>query len=334
MKKTQNFLFIVIFAGIQWSQPNMGMAAPATNLNNNDKILKLKESLRSDTQNVKAHNDLGILFMESGQYQEAIDEFEKALAIKPYYPMGPFLSGSVYTDAKKYQEQIDEFQKVIQTNQEYAKARNNLGLVHLKQGNLEKSIVEFEESIRINPKSMNAHNNLAIVYEKLGKKELAIAKYQDALKLEPNSATTLYNLGKVDDSSKGNPQSNGILIQASNNFKEKENFMEPGHEDVKTSGSNPMDQANPGTVEESDKEIEDEASNEESYEGIKMLTVTADVNDEDVPEQLQVEEIPEEEMSQVPELPGLDSATQKDQEIENEKDSDPLLGDWLFKFPK
>jgi len=400
MKKNNKVFLFVIFAGIFWFNPIIATATPPNDSYNNplDEILRLQGILRSDSENVKAHNHLGILYMELERYQEAINEFENALEIKPYYPMGPIFSGNVYTDADRYQEQIDKFQEVIQTNRGYAKAHNNLGLVYLTLGNYEKARKEFEEAIKIDPTSLKPHNNLGILYEKLGENELAISKYQDALMLEPDNATTLHNLSLVNDFSNDENHSIQPLIQASNKLNEKQgdlknpfslqpavNFgagekgtefiissqpekLQAGPLNVETSTSSQgIDSSESQTVLETNKSVdtakvpkeltarnevqepESEANptadstledtnkappKEEPSEKIKILTVTADIQNKDEVKKENNQENLEEETSQKPSFLSLDTATRNTSKVAETQNPDPVLGDWLFQFPK
>ena len=423
MKRNYKILLFVIFAGIFWLTPIVGTATPSNDSYGDplDEVFRLKETLRSDSANVKARNDLGILYMKLEKNQEAINEFERSLKVTPYYPMGPFFSGNVYTDAKRYQNQIDQFQKVIQTNQEYAKAHNNLGLVYLKLENYEEAKKEFEESIKINPKSVNPHNNLGILLEKQGEKELAISKYQDALNLEPDNATTLHNLSLANYSSNNEEHSTHSLSQASTNLKERqenrqntftlqpainfgtdkkeveiifssqskttqaiplkvetnsfskgidsskftpfaetnqaidtaetpkefivqkavfgegqilENIQEPESEITNTDDYNLVHQNNTKAIQPPNEDTDMELPKGEPAEKIKILTVTADIENKSELEKEDGKENIEEEMSEKPSVPSLYPATKNNHQVAETQNPDPVLGDWLFKFPK
>ncbi len=81
-----------------------------------------------------AHNNLGVVQMRKGRFQEAINHYYEALRIKP----------------------------------EFAEAHNNLGLAFTVRGNLKKAIAHYSEALRIEPDLMKARKNLERCLRLLG----------------------------------------------------------------------------------------------------------------------------------------------------------------------
>lgn len=77
-----------------------------------------------------AHLHLGNAYMRQAQYDNAAEEYEKAVAIYPAY----------------------------------ANAHNNLGNAYVRQGQYDKALAAYEKAVAINPHLAEAHNNLALIY--------------------------------------------------------------------------------------------------------------------------------------------------------------------------
>ena len=175
---------------------------PATQSGTQGEISRLEKNIKKNYRDIKSLNDLGIVHLKLGQYDEAIIQFKKALEIDPLYTVGPVFFGNIYTDAENYQDKIKEFQAVIKTNREYARAHNYLGLAYLQQKNYLTAKHFLLESIKINPKYAKAHNNLGVLYEEMGETAKAIESYKMAQKIDPANPDSLFNLGLAYDSLK------------------------------------------------------------------------------------------------------------------------------------
>jgi tetratricopeptide (TPR) repeat protein len=188
--------FLTFHSMPSWSEPTL----QATQSGSQEEISRLEKNIEKNYRDIKSINDLGVVQLKLGHYDEAITQFKKALEIDPLYTLGPVLSGNIYTDAENYQDKIKEFQKVIEMNREYARAHNYLGLAYLQRKSFSIAKQSLLESIKINPKYAKAHNNLGVLYEEMGETAKAIESYQVAHKVDPNDPNSLFNLGLAYDS--------------------------------------------------------------------------------------------------------------------------------------
>ena len=189
---------ITLHSTPSWSEPTL----QTTQSGSQEEIIRLEKNINKNYRDIKSINDLGVVQLKLGHYDEAITQFKKALEIDPPYTLGPLFSGNIYTDAEVYQDKIKEFQKVIKMNREYARAHNYLGLAYLQQKNYLTAKYFLLESIKINPKYAKAHNNLGVLYEEMGETAKAIESYQMAQKIDPANPDSLFNLGLAYDSLK------------------------------------------------------------------------------------------------------------------------------------
>ena len=96
---------IILHSAPGWSETGLKLTQQETQ----NEIIKLKENIEKDYRNIKSLNDLGVIYLKLGKYDQAIEQFKKALEVDPHYTVGPFLFGDIYTDAKNYQEKINDF---------------------------------------------------------------------------------------------------------------------------------------------------------------------------------------------------------------------------------
>jgi tetratricopeptide (TPR) repeat protein len=69
----------------------------------------LKEVLEADPENIKAHVNLGYFSIKSGQYEKAIERFEKVINIAPDYPEAYIYLGDVYESLGNKQKAIEYY---------------------------------------------------------------------------------------------------------------------------------------------------------------------------------------------------------------------------------
>jgi protein O-mannosyl-transferase len=86
-----------------------------------------------------AYLNRGIVYTKLGQYQNALEDFNKAIELKPSRDIEMFYNkrGNVYLETGRYQKAIDDFNKAVFLNPEYADAYGNRASSYLNQGNKE-----------------------------------------------------------------------------------------------------------------------------------------------------------------------------------------------------
>ena len=110
-------------------------------------------------------------------------------------PQRYFDQGDKYFEQGLYSEAIQEYKKAIEMKPDWALAHNNLGLSYTKINNQNLAIQEYNEAIQLDPNLAEAHYNLASVYYDQRDFVRAISSYNTALKINPHMAEAHYNLG-------------------------------------------------------------------------------------------------------------------------------------------
>ena len=115
--------------------------------NNAEAIKAFRQAILINPNYDKAHNNLGIALMNSGQDSEAQREFNRALQI----------------------------------NSKSTEAITNLALLAQKSGNVEQAKIQLLRVIQMSPKNAEAHYNLASMYEEAGEVGKAVEHYKKFL---------------------------------------------------------------------------------------------------------------------------------------------------------
>ena len=99
-----------------------------------------------------------------------------------------FNRGMNYTSKGMYDEAIEEFTKAIEKNPKNAYAYYNRGLTYHKKGKLDKAILDYDKAIEINPKEAEIYYNRGIAYYYKDYLSQAISDWSKAVEISPDSA--------------------------------------------------------------------------------------------------------------------------------------------------
>ena len=130
---------------------------------------------------------------EQGKLEEAIEAYNKALAIKPDYAEAYNNMGITLKEQGKLEEAIEAYNKALAIKPDYAEAYNNMGNALKEQGKLEEAIEAYNKALAIKPDYAEAYNNMGVTLQEQGKLEEAIEAYNKALAIKPDYADAYHN---------------------------------------------------------------------------------------------------------------------------------------------
>lgn len=143
------------------------------------------------------HNLLAQIHLESGRYDEALEECEKALAINPESQPINDLIGIVLRRAGQLDRAIEKYRAILEVNPKSAKTLYNLGIAYSKKGNLEDALAAYQEALRLNPNYAEARVNIGEVYLRQSKVEEAEIELNKAVAINPRLGLAHANLAEA-----------------------------------------------------------------------------------------------------------------------------------------
>lgn len=121
----------------------------------------------------------------SKKYQEAVDYIKKF----PNNAVGWSNLGDIYYEAKQYQEAIICYQKTLELDNSIDEAKSNLALSYEKTGDLSKASDQFSGLVRQNPKNADYAHNYALFLIKNKKYSEASDVINNLIKANPDAAS-------------------------------------------------------------------------------------------------------------------------------------------------
>jgi len=122
----------------------------------------------SSSQN---HNNLGDLYFRQGKYEKAVEEFEKAIDLKPNYGDAFHNMANTYHQMGDDNLALENYQKALSFNPNLWQSHQNLAAIHFNQKNYQLAKEELEKAIKINPENAELHTNLGILLHLLSLEE-------------------------------------------------------------------------------------------------------------------------------------------------------------------
>jgi tetratricopeptide (TPR) repeat protein len=145
-----------------------------------------------------AYNNLGNAFLQKGQMDDAMAQFQEAIKINPGYDASRVNLGNALVKKGQVDDAIAQYQQVLESNPDYAAARDSLGTALFQKGQVDDAVTQYQKALEINPNNAIVHYNLGDAFAQQGKISEAIAQFQTALEINPNYAAARNNLEKAE----------------------------------------------------------------------------------------------------------------------------------------
>ena len=149
------------------------------------RLRKMKRGLQLAPNSDQGYLRLGNVYLQTGQKDEAIAQFKKAIEVNPYYWVIHRDLGRAYYSIGENEKAVAEFQQVTQLQPENAEGWSNVATADLRMGKLEDSIPAYQKSIQLAPTYL-AYMNLGYVYTVLKQYPQAIEALEKSVELGPN----------------------------------------------------------------------------------------------------------------------------------------------------
>ncbi len=145
----------------------------------------------------EAYLNIGLVYKDQGNYREAIKQYKNALQGKKSYPEAWYNIGLAYSRLEDNARAVDALRKAVEEKPDYASAWYNLGIIHNKAEQIEQAIDAYQHAITIRPTYNKAQINLGILYARTGKYADAIDRYQAVLEQDTSYTKAWINLGET-----------------------------------------------------------------------------------------------------------------------------------------
>jgi len=142
-----------------------------------------------------AYNKRGLAYVRKRNYDRAIADFGKAIALNPEKAGLYSNRGNAHRKMGEVDRAIQDYGRAIALNAKFALAYNNRGNAYRQKGEVDRAIRDYDKAIALNPKYVKAYNNRGNAYRQKGEFDRAIANYTKGITLNPKFALAYDNRG-------------------------------------------------------------------------------------------------------------------------------------------
>jgi len=151
----------------------------------------LKRATEVDPKNKYAWNNLGLIYFQMRQDDQAINAFQKQIEVNSYDEYAYNNLGRVYWNERKYDDAVKAFNKQLGNNPLDKFAHANLGQMYAEWHKYDQAVPELEKAASLTPDSAELQVSLGDAYLNLGQDDKALAAFDHAVEL--NATPLVWN---------------------------------------------------------------------------------------------------------------------------------------------
>ena len=153
--------------------------------------------LKKTPENIDALHLLGLVVLERGHPDQAIQLLDQVVARSPDFAHAHANLGNAYRAAGRPDDARASYRRAIVLQPRFAPAHTHLGLLQYEQGDLAAALSSCQRALQLDPDNPDVINNLANVCAASGQKEQAEKLLRRAVERAPGRADIQVNLGNV-----------------------------------------------------------------------------------------------------------------------------------------
>ncbi len=156
-----------------------------------------RDTLAKNPSAFMAHNNLGALLNDRGDFAEAEQHLRRSVELKPGFVDSVVNLAKAREGQGDFDEAIQLYHQATEIDPGSAPAFNGLGAVYGMTGRVSLAEENLKKALELNPNYAMAHSNLATLYAGQGRAELAIAAFEKAIELDPQLLAAKSNFARV-----------------------------------------------------------------------------------------------------------------------------------------
>ncbi len=133
-----------------------------------------------------AYNNRGNAYDEIGQFNRAVQDYDRAIGLDPSDTNAFVNRGVAYGNLGQYTLSLGDYDRAIELNPNNATAWQNRCDARARAGQFTAALPDCQQALRLNPDSAIATYSRGLIYEGDGDTIAAIDRYRKALELNPN----------------------------------------------------------------------------------------------------------------------------------------------------
>lgn len=157
----------------------------------------ITRALKIKPADAQAHGNLGLAYQRMGNLELAEHHFRESLNLDADKPVVWNSLGNVLREKGQAADAIKAYESTLKVNGNYPECWSNLSKALVDLGEYERAFQAVSRALQIDPTVPDFHNQIAEVYRKSSKFDLAISAYKKSLELDPTLYESMLGLATV-----------------------------------------------------------------------------------------------------------------------------------------
>lgn len=146
-----------------------------------------------------AYTGRGYLYMQKGQFNPALMDFNKAIELNPKYNRAYYNRANIYYDAGEFSKAISDFSKAIELSSKNPNYYNNRGLAYSDNNQTLKAIVDYNSALELDSMQYDVYINRGVSFASLQRWSEAKDDFSRALDIKPNDSRAIQYIQMVNE---------------------------------------------------------------------------------------------------------------------------------------
>ena len=183
-------LFAITLGGCSF---NLGSLSPEPDQDASPKAAPTGPSI-AEAQAVTAQ---GEALARSGKTEEALAEFDKAIALDPHNANALYNRGLIYQNQRQHQLAIDDFTSASGLTPQRPEPLLARAISYLAMDRLKEAAADLDEAVQADPQNAQIWTTRGVAYERIGDKTKAAGSYGRAINLRPKDEAARSGFARV-----------------------------------------------------------------------------------------------------------------------------------------
>ena len=168
-------------------------------MNKRDQAIDIYRRILSSQEAVpsRVYMSLGEIYIDKGQYEEAMDVFQKLITLNPEEAFGYYGLGLTKEAVKDTSGAIENYRKSIDLLPEFAESREQLGRLYFSKGMWNEALELFTKAVALDSSNIANWLLLGEIYWEKRDSILAVETYTDIKRRFPQDWRPYFNMGQI-----------------------------------------------------------------------------------------------------------------------------------------
>lgn len=159
---------------------------------------QFRKALEEDPQHAGAHGNMGLAYAGLGQTAKAKACYQAAIDAQPDFVQAHFNLANLLLNEGGTTNAITLLERTVAIAPNHSNALNALGMEFGKAGQFRQAQTHLERAVQVEPGFSQAHNNLGTVYTATGQLEAALRQFKEAVRADPNNHQAAARIKQVE----------------------------------------------------------------------------------------------------------------------------------------